>query len=318
MNSSNQATLATKPLIDNAPLQAQLVDDSLFIQADGCEFSNDSEIIADWLANLSKSTARTYWSVIKGFSSFSGGMAIALWSKKMIQAWLMSLKGRNKIATLNKKLATIRSLLNHCVMESYLERNVAQNVRKVREDKDNVERQSLEISERVIGSDEVWKIIRNASSNRDQLLLKVTYLLGLRVHEAVKIHWNDISPSGNGYKIKIIGKNNKLAFLPIDRALLSELKEISTSGYIFKSQKGNNKPLTTTQLHRIVKQSAKKSGLSSAISPHWLRHQRCSDLVNSGKFTLSQVQKFMRHSNLSTTSIYIHITDEIGSNALLG
>jgi integrase len=59
---------------------------------------------------------------------------------------------------------------------------------------------------------------------------KTCYLLGLRAHEAVKLHWNDITPSGKGDKIRIVGKNNKLAFLPIDRDLINELKQISTSG----------------------------------------------------------------------------------------
>lgn len=90
---------------------------------------------------------------------------------------------------------------------------------------------------------------------RDRALLKTTYLLGLRAHEAVKLHWNDITPSDSGYKIRIIGKNNKLAFLPIDRDLINELKQISTSGYIFQSRKGKGK-MSTVSLHRIVKEAA--------------------------------------------------------------
>jgi integrase/recombinase XerD len=254
--------------------------------------------------------------VIKQFSDFCGGAAIARWSKKLILAYLDSLKGTNKTATINKKLTTIRSLLSHCVRESYLDRNVAVNVKKVEEDKENLENQSLTSTERIIGSQEVWELINCAKEGRDRLLLKTCYLLGLRAHEVVKIHWNDITPSGNGYKIRIIGKNSKLAFLPIDRDLINELKQISTEGYIFQSRKGKGK-LSTVQLHRIVKESAIAAGLSSDISAHWLRHQRCSDLVNSGKYTLSQVQKFMRHSSPTITSTYIHIDEEIGSNALL-
>jgi integrase/recombinase XerD len=189
-------------------------------------------------------------------------------------------------------------------------------VKKVQEDKENLENQSLTATERIIGSSEVWELINAAPQGRDRALLKTCYLLGLRAHEVVKLHWNDITPSGKGYKIRILGKNNKLDFLPIDRDLIAELKQISTEGYIFQSRKGKSK-LSTVQLHRIVKKSAIVAGLSDQISAHWLRHQRCSDLVNSGKYTLSQVQKFMRHSSPTITSTYIHIDEEIGSNALL-
>jgi site-specific recombinase XerD len=70
------------------------------------------------------------------------------------------------------------------------------------------------------------------------------------------------------------------------------------------------------QLHRITKRAAGNVGLDEKISMHWLRHQRCSDLVNRGKFTLSQVQRFMRHSSPTITDSYIHLEDEISSNEL--
>jgi integrase/recombinase XerD len=316
------AAIAVQPEIIEGIIEGEENQNSLsqrqadLFQEDGCEFSSDEEIIADWLQSKSAKTAKTYWSVIKQFSDFCGNAAIARWTKKLILAYLDSLKGINKTATINKKLTTIRSLLNHCVKESYLSRNVATTISTVRQNKEDLTKQSLTSTERIIGSSEVWELINCAKEGRDRLLLKTCYLLGLRAHEVVKIHWNDITPSGKGYKIRIIGKNNKLAFLPIDRDLINELKQISTSGYIFQSRKGKGK-LSTVSLHRIVKESAIAAGLSSQISAHWLRHQRCSDLVNSGKFTLSQVQQFMRHSSPTITSTYIHIDNEIGSNALL-
>jgi integrase len=290
--------------------------ESLSQHWDGCEFLNDGEIIADWLQSKSQKTAKTYWSAIKQFQAFSDNSPIRMWSKKLILAYIESRKERDRVATINKKLSCLRSLLNHCVMEGYLNRNVALTVATVREDKADLSKQSLTATERVIGSEEIWKLINSADNQRDYLLLKTTYLLGLRAHEAVKLHWNDITPSGNGYKVKIIGKNNKVDFLPIDKQLIRELQQISTSGYIFQSRKGKNK-LSTVQLHRIVKGNAIAAGLNNQISAHWLRHQRCSDLVNSGKYTLSQVQKFMRHSSPTVTSQYIHVSDEIGSDALL-
>ena len=283
---------------------------------DGCEFLNDGEIIADWLQAKSQKTAKTYWSAIKQFQAFSDNSPIRMWSKKLILAYVSDQKLKDRVATINKKLSCLRSLLNHCVMEGYLNRNVAATVATVREDKADLTKQSLTATERIIGSEEIWRFINAASNQRDYLLLKTTYLLGLRAHEAVKLHWNDITPSGNGYKIKIIGKNNKIDFLPIDKQLIQELNQISQSGYIFQSRKGRTK-MSTVQLHRIVKECATQAGLSSRISAHWLRHQRCSDLVNSGQFTLSQVQKFMRHSSPNITSQYIHLENEIGSNALL-
>lgn len=60
------------------------------------------------------------------------------------------------------RLTTLRSLLNHCVKEGDLGRNVASAVSTVREDKTDLTKQSLTVVERIIGSDEVWKLINCA------------------------------------------------------------------------------------------------------------------------------------------------------------
>lgn len=284
---------------------------------DECSFTSDAEIIADWLKSKSDLTGKSYYSTIKQLFNFLHNTPVKQWTKQMILAYIEDCKQKNKIATVKRKLTCIRSFLSHCVQEEYLTKNVARNIGKIRENKDDIEKQSLTHTERIIGSKNVWKIIDSVTDKRNHLLLKVTYLLALRAHEAIKIQWNDITPDGNNYKIKIIGKNNKIAFLPIHSDLVDELKEISTDGYVFKSRKGQNKPMSKTQLHRILKNAVLENELDSKISTHWLRHQRCSDLVNSGKYTLSQVQKFMRHSSPTITSTYIHVKNEIGSDALL-
>jgi integrase len=225
------------------------------------------------------------------------------------------MKGTIKIATINKKLAAVRSLLSHCVVEGYLDYSVASNIGKVKKDKENKASQSQSHTERVIGSDEVWELIAAASTERDRLALKTCYLLGLRVHELSNLHWLDFSRDGKRYKVRIIGKNSKEAYLPVDRELMNEFRQLETTGYIFQSRLGRKR--SPVQLHRITKRAAGNAGLDEKISMHWLRHQRCSDLVNSGKFTLSQVQRFMRHSSPTITDSYIHLEDEISSNELI-
>lgn len=295
----------------------EIIENNQWLEDDRCEFKNDVEIIADFLYAKAKTTAKSYYSILKQLSEFSNGLQINQWNKKLILAFLEKCKATQKVATVNKKVSCIRSFLSHCVREGYLDKNVAINITKVKEDKDNVGKQSLASTERIIGSDKVWELINAPSNQRDHLLLKVAYLLGLRAHEVIKLHWDDITPSGNGYKVKVIGKNNKLDFLPIHADLINELKSINQDGYIFKSRKGDNHPISKVQLHRVLKTAALEAGLDVKISTHWLRHQRCSDLVNSGKYTLSQVQKFMRHSSPTITATYIHVKDEIGSDALL-
>jgi integrase len=71
----------------------------------------------------------------------------------------------------------------------------------------------------IIGSDEVWELIAVASTERDRLALKTCYILGLRVHELSNLHWSDFSRDGKRYKVRIIGKNSKEAYLPVDNTI---------------------------------------------------------------------------------------------------
>jgi integrase len=157
-------------------------------------------------------------------------------------------------------------------------------------------------------------LIAAASTERDRLALKTCYILGLRVHELSNLHWSDFTRDGKRYKVRIVGKNSKEAYLPVDRELMNELRQLETTGYIFQSRLGRKR--SPVQLHRIMKRAAGNVELDEKISMHWLRHQRCSDLVNSGKFTLSQVQRFMRHSSPTITDSYIHLEDEISTRDL--
>jgi len=50
------------------------------------------------------------------------------------------------------------------------------------------------------------------------------------------------------------------------------------------------------------------AGLPFRLHPHTLRHAGASELLRRG-FTLADVQRPLRHSNVATTSIYLHVFD---------
>lgn len=83
------------------------------------------------------------------------------------------------------------------------------------------------------------------------------------------------------------------------------------SPYLFTSQKGGR--IDRTQFFRVLKQCAERAGVPK-ISPHTLKHTRCS-LALEGGATLAQVQRLAGHTALKSTLWHTHATDEEAAKA---
>jgi integrase/recombinase XerD len=58
----------------------------------------------------------------------------------------------------------------------------------------------------------------------------------------------------------------------------------------------------------MVSRYARRAGIEH-VHPHMLRHTYATELLREG-FTISEVQALMRHADLRTTAVYLHIHDE--------
>ena len=62
------------------------------------------------------------------------------------------------------------------------------------------------------------------------------------------------------------------------------------------------------QVQKIVKQIANKAQISRPVTPHILRHTFATMALQKG-ISLAAVQKILGHDQLSTTAIYLNLTD---------
>ena len=83
-------------------------------------------------------------------------------------------------------------------------------------------------------------------------------------------------------------------------------KEVSKN-YLFLNTFGD--PITRQGFFKIIKKECLKKNIKQEIGPHTLRHSFASHMLNNGA-DLRIVQELLGHSDISTTQIYTHLSNE--------
>lgn len=103
---------------------------------------------------------------------------------------------------------------------------------------------------------------------RDFMLFYTELNTGMRVSDVVKLNRDDVRNADGSMKRYITimeKKTKKIKRFPLCNGLLVEMEKytrnIAEGEFLFKSRKGENIPITTTQAYRIINTAAKKIGL---------------------------------------------------------
>lgn len=147
----------------------------------------------------------------------------------------------------------------------------------------------------------------------DYFLVLIGSLTGLRVSEICNLTIGDIDNNS----IKIIGKGRKLRVIPIGpkgKAAIEELlrlkkevlnQPVSQDQCLFLNR--NGKPFTRFSVGRRFNFWKVRCGIDRPIGWHSLRHRFACHLLNHG-FLIHEVSRFLGHSSITTTSVYLHFT----------
>jgi integrase/recombinase XerD len=149
---------------------------------------------------------------------------------------------------------------------------------------------------------------------RNKAILETMYSCGLRVSETINLKisclYLDI-----GF-IRVIGKGDKERLVPIGRDAVKYIKiykdnvrvhftpQKNFEDILFLNKFGKN--LSRVMIFYIIKDLAKKAGITKNISPHTFRHSFATHLVEGGA-DLRAVQEMLGHESITTTEIYTHL-----------
>ena len=157
-------------------------------------------------------------------------------------------------------------------------------------------------------------------ARRDRTIFELFLGTGIRLAELVNLDIDDVDVDGK--HIRITGKGNipqvkflKSSLRTLLRSYLRERSRLDTGECraLFVSSRGTR--LCDRQIAQRLKRWLDAAGIAKRISPHGLRHTFATHLY-ARTSDLLLVKRALGHSDISTTEIYTHLSDETLENAL--
>jgi len=163
----------------------------------------------------------------------------------------------------------------------------------------------------VLSKEEVKKLIDTTDNVKSRLIISLLYSGGLRVSELVKLKVRDVNFQDKTGWVRS-GKGSKDRLFIVSEILSKEIQEYLQGRenlYVFSK----DKPLTTRNIQKIISSTKKRAGIDKKVTPHTLRHSFATHLLEQGT-DIRHIQILLGHSNISTTTIYTHVTSDTLKN----
>ena len=269
--------------------------------------NSEARLVALWLHGRSPATQRAYRADLAAFRAVIPAplRQLTLGDLQDYQDTLKSLAP----TTQARRMSAIKSLLSFAQRTGFSAVNVGAAIR--------LPKAKQTLSERILDVDAVLHLLALERNARNKALLRLLYLGGLRISELCALCGRDLAVRDDAGQVTLFGKGGKTRAVLLKPSIWQELLALRAEdpeAPVFRSRQGG--ALDPSQVHRIVKQAARRAGLSDAVSAHWLRHAHVSHALDRGA-PVHLVQATVGHASLTTTSRYAHARPNDSSSLYL-
>jgi len=176
----------------------------------------------------------------------------------------------------------------------------------------------------VLAIDQVHQIVDAATTPRMAVYFWTVYSLGLRLQEGLNLQVGDID--GQRMMVHVHrGKGAKDRYVSLPSSTLDLLRWYWVTHrhprFLFPAEGRNHKrastattPMSVTAVQGAMKKITKQIDFGKKVSIHTLRHSYGTHLLEAG-VSLKAIQKYMGHSSLQTTMVYLHLTETADADA---
>lgn len=287
-----------------------------------------SELLLDYVEHLeveggrAARTAENYAQYLERFVEFSGDITVDKITSELVRKyrlWLNRYKNNN-----DDELSTLTQSYHLIALRGFLRYLSKRDIPSLTPEKIELPKTSRK-QVTFLHFDEVERLleqidITTETGMRDRAIIELLFSSGLRVSELVNLNRDHINTKRREFMVRGKGQKDRPVFISqtaADRVnnYLDARNDnlvplfISYSRNSVASTSGDFRRLTPRSIERIIGKYAKLAGITKHVSPHTMRHSFATDLLINGA-DLRSVQVMLGHSNISTTQIYTHVTDE--------
>jgi len=256
--------------------------------------------------NLSKNTINNYLVDLKQFLIFFIKHESI---NQNIEKYISTLRKKNiSNASINRKISSLKNFLKFIHSEKI--------IKEINFDIFDSLKNSKKLP-KAISKDEINKIFISLNNsnyihkNIYIFVLKLMYLSGLRISEALSLKWSDLSK--DDMTLNIYGKGSKERKSYLTKNFLDNLYLYKkNTGYIF-SIKG--KKVSARSVNKFLDKAYKEGLIEYKISSHVFRHSFATSMLENDA-DIRHIQKLLGHSSISTTEIYTKVTKSLRKSVL--
>ena len=264
------------------------------------------------VSRMSEMTAQTYKISAQEFLEWLVEQKIKLRdvTAQNLVYFLMSRKTQgNAELTIAKDISALRAFGDYLVRKNYWTQNAALLLDRPKAGRHLPKVLSVEQTEELLASIDTSEPL----GVRDDALFELIYSCGLRISEACglivsNVHFEE-------HLILVHGKGDKERLVPFGEVAAKKLQKYMEEvrpelvkgrniSEVFVNYKGE--PISRKGVWKRFQQMEALSGVKAKV--HTLRHSFATHLLAGGA-DLRSVQELLGHSDLSTTTIYTHVTD---------
>lgn len=289
-----------------------------------------SEALNDFLEHLeveggrSPKTIENYNLYLERFIDFAGDLPVDKITSEIIRKYRLWLN-RLKNDTSGDELSAITQSYHLIALRGFLTYLSRRDIPSLAADKIILPK-TVRKQVTFLHYDEVVRMIEqidttNEQGLRDRAIVELLFSSGLRVSELVNLNRDHINLTRREFMVRGKGQKDRPVFISSGAAenVHNYIESRDDSlvplflSYSRNSQtpdtSGDFRRLTPRSIQRMVSRYAKLAGITKHVSPHTMRHSFATDLLMNGA-DLRSVQSMLGHSNISTTQIYTHVTDQ--------